>query len=118
MAKKSNVFLTTYNRKHKPCGYWSVDEMNRFLEQIKNTTIPSESCVLFIYAKIEQTVQLGAFQHKNTDDNLNISICPMAQKCKVIYMENCPQQIAAGKCRDDFVINLIGKTLFADKYQK
>ncbi|MBP5794917.1 MAG: hypothetical protein J6W41_02785 [Alphaproteobacteria bacterium] len=121
MAKKSNVFLKTPYNYHagevKPCGYWSPDDINNFLEQLKNTDIPHESCVFSIYATMHQNVSRGR-TYKKDNNSLIISINPANQKCKIRDEKNCIKCIASGKCRDEFVIDLIGKKLFADKYEK
>lgn len=121
MAKKSNVFLRTPNHFHageaKPCGYWSPDEMTQFLEQLKNTDVPHESCAFSVYATMHQNISSG--QTYKTDKNyLTISIYPINQKCKIRDTKNCIKCLASGKCMDEFVINLIGKKLFADKYNQ
>ena len=126
MAKKSNVFLKTSYNYHagevKPCGYLQIGEMSEFFAQIKNAKIPSESCIAAIYTSIASTAL--TMRGKNTQNNAEkfiaeefiIDIYPTNQQCKIKNKANCPKCIAAGKCRDEFVIDLIGKKLFADKY--
>lgn len=123
MAKKSNVFLKTPYNYHagevKPCGYLQIGEMSEFFAQIKNAKIPSESCIAAIYTSIASTAL--TIRGKNTQNNaeeLIIDIYPTNQKCKIRDGKNCIKCIASGKCRDKFVIDLIGKKLFADKYEK
>ena len=122
MAKKSNVFLKTSYNYHageaKPCGRLSISEMSEFFAQIENTKIPSESCITAIYTSIASTAL--TMRGKNTKKDAGefiINIYPTNQQCKIKNKANCPKCIAAGKCCDEFVINLIGKKLFADKYQ-
>ena len=123
MAKKSNVFLKTPYHYHagkvKPCGHLQIGKMSEFFAQIKNAKIPSESCIAAIYTSIASTALTT--REKNTQNNAEefiIDIYPTNQQCKIKNKANCPKCIAAGKCCDEFVINLIGKKLFADKYQK
>lgn len=122
MAKKSNVFLKTSYNYHagevKPCGYLQIGEMSEFFAQIKNAKIPSESCIAAIYTSITSTAL--TMRGKNTQNNAEefiIDIYPTNQQCKIKNKTNCPKCIASGKCRDKFVIDLIGKKLFAEKYQ-
>ncbi len=120
MAK--NVFLKTSYNYHageaKPCVYWTVNGMNTFLEQLKNTDIPVESCILQICAKMTKEVSIAHNNQRDTDKGLIISINPVNRKCKIRDTKNCIKCIASGKCRDEFVIDLIGKKLFADKYNQ
>lgn len=121
MAKKSNVFLKTPYNYHageaKPCGHLQIGEISEFFAQIKNAKIPSESCITAIYTSIASTALI--MRGKNTKNDAGefiINIYPTNQQCKIKNKANCPKCIAAGKCCDEFVINLIGKKLFADKY--
>ena len=125
--KKSNVFLkSSYNYhagEQKSCGYWDVYKMNKWLEQLKSVHIAPESCISSIYTNMTHTVQVTRRGHSYISDYsgaplLTISIYPINQKCKIKDKKNCAKCIAAGKCRDEFVINLIGKTLFPNKYNE
>ncbi len=121
MAKNSNVFLkTSYNfhaGEKTPCGHWSATEMDDFLKQVKRTTIPDDACVISLFASMNKTAWT-AYEHKYYSEELEIYIHPFQKKCAIRDKKNCPRCIANGKCTDEFVINLIGKKLFADKYEK
>ena len=119
--KKSNVFLESSYNYHagetKPCGHWSVEEMTEFLKKIQNTDIPVESCLSSVFASIRENISI-AHDYKTHYESFTISIYPTRQKCAIRDKKNCPKCIATGTCRDEFVINLIGKKLFADKYKE
>ena len=92
-------------------------EMIEFLEKIQNTDIPHESCIMSLSASITRTATT-AYEYKSHSEELNIYMHPFQKKCAIRDKKNCPRCIASGKCRDKFVIDLIGKKLFADKYEK
>jgi len=117
--KKSNVFLTsdqlyTYTSQ-RGCGNLTPDEMNDLYQSIKNSNIPSKSCASSIYAELKQT-SCSAPKFERSSSHLTITINPKKQ-CGIRKDTRCADCIISGKCTDEFVINLIGKKLFANKYQ-
>ena len=119
--QKSNVFLkTSYNfhaGEQMPCGHWSIAEMDDFLAQVKRTHIPDTACVISLFASMKKFAHIG-YRVTSHSEELEIFMNPLRKKCAIRDKKNCPKCIAAGKCHDEFVINLIGKKLFANKYEK
>lgn len=117
--KKSNVFLTTDQlytyTSQRGCGHLTQDEMNNLYQSIKDSNIPSDSCVSSIYAELKHT-SCSALKFERSSSRLTITINPK-KHCGIRKDTRCADCIISGKCRDEFVINLIGKKLFAEKYQ-
>ncbi len=123
MAKKSNVHLKTVEHIYglsgaQPCGHLSADEMNDLIEQIKNAKIPFESCIISMSVDLSQyfcNMKIFKLASKSEHLTINLNTC---KKCGIHKQIHCPKQIASGKCQEEIVIDLIGKKLFADKYNQ
>ena len=130
--KKPNVFLETHDLDHvyrEQCGCWSVADMNKFLQTSQGIQIPHTSCMFGMAAKLTQIARASRIQNMNfqwfklqipsTEKNLTITVnmdC-VDRPCNTPDIKKCLNYIATGKCKDKFTIDLLGKTLFADKYQ-
>ncbi len=120
--KKSNVFLSSaYNLYGlsgcKQCGFMESEQLNKILASLKNIDIPESSCIRSLYTHFERTVSIDKTEKASTEENLIISVWPTAKKCEIKNYKQCTACIANGNCMDEFVIDNIGKKLFADKYQ-
>ena len=111
-----------------PCVNMSIDDMNTMYDKIKNDFIMNSydgRCADITDAKITQTTaeikSLYGIKHKDSykceivlsNPRLVVPCCDALRDCKT-----CLKNIASGKCCDEFIVNTIGKTLFADKYAK
>ena len=119
--KKSNIFLSSaYNlyglSSCKHCGFMKPDDLHKLLENLKNAEIPASSCIHELSTHFEQTDSIDK-REKTTTERLIISVWPVAKTCKIDDYRQCTTYIKKGKCTDKFVIDHIGKKLFADKYQ-
>ena len=122
MAKKSNVFLSSaYNiyglSECKQCGFMDTNTLNEYWKELQNTQIPVSSCLCALATDFSKTTQINKGDKKNTHARLIVSVWPVAPKCTISDCAKCTTCITTGKCMDEFVINLIGKKLFAEKYQ-
>lgn len=125
MAKKSNVFLSSaYNMYGlsgcKQCGFMETNDLNEYWKELQNMEIPASSCVRSLSTDLHRSDRISRIEpyKEITAERLVVSIWPTNKKCSIKEYKNCTKCIAAGKCRDEFVINAIGKKLFADKYQE
>ena len=116
---ESNVFLTSdllYSHL-RGCGRLTFNEMNDLYQLIRDTGIPSESCAASISAELRQTIcNIQIFKKKSDSSRLTIRIQPKKQ-CGIRKDTRCADCIISGKCTDEFVREIIGKRLFAEKYQ-
>lgn len=107
------------------CGNLSTKQIKQYLQEIAdNKTIPVNSCVHNINAKFRMVRETYAFattngpitdnHHTVTMGGLDISVCNR-YGCKC-HREHCFENLASGKCTDEFMIKIIGKKFFADKY--
>lgn len=121
--QKPNVFLSSAFNIHglsgcKQCGVFETNALHGIITDIKNTQIPDTSCIRSLSTNYTEDYLCDMGNGGiSTNERLIISVWPTDKKCAIRDKKNCPRCIAAGKCRDEFVINLIGKKLFAEKYQ-
>ena len=122
MSKKSNVFLSSaYNiyglSGCKQCGFMGTDALNEYWQELQTIEIPASSCLTALNTDFHQTNQINKADNNSTSTRLIVSVWPVAPKCNS-DCNKCTTCIANGNCKDEFVINTIGKKLFAEKYQK
>ena len=129
--QKNNVFLKIKGKYGKtwwhPCGYMSFDDMHTMHEEISKDFVKQRStahCANILSAQVSTTsvsikILKGVTKYKNSYTFLitleNPRLCVPC--CDVLRSKkDCLECIASGKCCDEFIINSIGKKLFADKY--
>lgn len=120
--KKTNVFLSSVYNLYglsgcKRCGFMESDSLNEYWQILKNIEIPATSCIKSLFTDFHQTDSINK-AGKTTTERLIVSVWPVCSKCTPDDYAKCTTRIANGQCKDEFVINLIGKKLFADKYQR
>ncbi len=84
--------------------------------------IPEKSCVygmsLFFNDKLTKSFSVGQKNKIDENSSAGLDIHIQMKNCYKCSRENCFHNVRDGKCTDEFVIDLIGTTLFKDKYQK
>ena len=129
--KKPNVFLETHDLDHiyrEPCGCWTIDDMNKFLQQIQGTKIPHTSCMMGMTAILQQiarvsriqNIDCASFKIPEIEQSLVISVnmdC-VDKPCKTSDIQGYLKRIATNQCKDKFTIETLVNTLFADNNQK
>ena len=61
--------------------------------------------------------KFGTFNRNVSPNILRLIITPNVE-CKCQFSKNCINAIANGECTDKFMIDIIGKQFFTDKYAK
>ena len=122
VPKKTNVFLSSaYNLYGlsgcKQCGYMDIESLNEYRKSLKNIDIPASSCIKALSIDFHQTDNIDKTD-KTSTARLIVSVWPVAPKCAIQDCAKCTTNIINGKCTDAFVVDLIGKQFFADKYAK
>lgn len=117
---KSNIVLQTRDKliTHSiNCGMFFLEDMQNMISKIHNTPI-SKSCLTDITYSLHETVfTFGTTANTNQNLTIEIGTCHVNAPCGVRTNNGCLKCIKNGKCQDKLVIDLIGKKLFADKYQ-
>lgn len=132
-TQTNNVFLqiTETNGTHKiPCGNWSLENMNNMADTVRDTKLTKDCCLVGISANINRTTRNSKVDKMplfgdtkwvlpRETIELVIDINPdcVDKPCGCTSRVDCANCIASGQCTDEFVINLIGKKLFTEKYQ-
>jgi len=107
------------------CGSMPLTKTKKYLQELsKIQDIPQESCLYSVDAKLYNTDNTRVYFNREypsakTDNvvihRLQLTVCNRTgQKC---VHGNCFKNISQGKCTDKFMIEIIGKKLFADKYK-
>ena len=92
------------------------------IQQLSEQNIPFGSCINHISMHFnnrdEVSVNNGITDQIQTKENhfTDLNICYDLVNACHCPTANCLNNIANGKCRDKFIIELIGKNFFADKY--
>ena len=131
-TKKNNVFLKIKDSKNGPhfhsCGHMSLKDINKLYSELYNILSVygvkqlNGKCAHIESAKIT-TTNIKSFKgnHPNTSYELEIILNnprPHVPCCDVLHPKwDCLNCIAEGKCQDEMIIKLLGKKLFAEKYQ-
>lgn len=109
------------------CTQMSKNEIQNYLGKVtKQRTIPKTSCAYNIKhhlqncgcidVLLDQNKQNVECIQKEYSSYMKISVqMTNWRKCP---REACLENIKSGKCTDLFIVNLIGKQFFSDKYQK
>ena len=99
----------------------SSDRVNSLIRKLsRSRKIPDESCIYTItfHCRSNKTLPLNRLTKSTTpslDNELEVHFTTTPHcKCPI---EECLQNLAAGKCTDKFMIENIGKQFFKDKYQ-
>ena len=109
------------------CNPMTKPEIQNYLDTIsKHKNIPYDSCLADIDIRLEYSGNMA--MHLSRDSNgVNSNKKDYASDMKIfvqtVHDRDCPRQeclnnIQNGKCTDRFVIDIIGKQFFADKYAK
>lgn len=112
---------------NQDCGQITAKQAKTYIRELANLrAIPQESClynlsVQFFSHNGQKYYLCGDpnYQpklHKTCNGWMRLKI--NNKSCRKCATEDCLKNICSGKCQDEFVIDLIGKKLFADKYQK
>ena len=108
------------------CEQITADQANAYIRYIANLhTIPQGSClydlsVQFFSHKSQKYYLCGNLDykpelHKTSDGWMTLKI--NNKSCRKCATEDCLKNIYSGKCTDEFACEIIGKKLFAEKYQ-
>ncbi len=111
---------------HQDCGQITAKGAKAYIRELADLrTIPQESClydlsVQFFSHNTHKCYLCGDPNykpklHKTCNGWMSLKI--NNKTCHKCATEDCLKNICSGKCTDEFVINLIGKKLFAEKYQ-
>ena len=103
----------------KYISYECADNINECLSNYKGGPF---NCGSFEMDRFEinqwiSSKKFGTFNRSDAQNILRLIITPNVG-CKCQFSKNCINAIANGKCTDEFMINIIGKQFFSDKYQK
>ena len=126
MVKKFTLSLQIPSYlEHVSCGEMTQVQAEDFLKEIaQHTEIPQDSCLYSLSIDLYNHTDKKYILKNNEHNTQGIQ---EKQKCHIPIEiirknqnkcphERCCHKISEGKCRDEFVINLIGRTLFPDKY--
>jgi len=132
--KKPNVFLETHSLDHiyrEPCGYWSIDKMNKFLQQIQGSKIPHTSCMFGMSATLQQTARISRIQNMDfgflkinipADEKslvISVNMDCVDKPCNTPDIQGCLKRIATNQCKDKFTIEtLVNPLILAKNNQK
>lgn len=109
------------------CNPMTVKEIQDYLDIVaKNKTIPIDSCLYQMNTHIQHCGCIDVLLSRNNFDiestkkdyssYMKISVqMTNSRKCP---REKCLENIKYGKCTDKFMIDIIGKQFFTDKYAK
>jgi len=110
----------------RDCGDITAKRAKTFIQELANlNTIPRESCLYDLSVQLfshngQKYYLCGNPDHKpklrktcNGWMTLKINI----KRCRKCPTEDCLKNIQSGKCTDEFACAVIGKKLFANKYQ-
>lgn len=130
--KTNNVFLQVQetNGTHRiSCGNWSLESMNKMTDMVRDANLTKDSCLVGISAQITRTTYNSKVRViplfgdtkcilPRERKELIIDINPdcVDKPCGCPSRIDCINCIANGKCTDEFVREIIGEKLFADKY--
>lgn len=133
-TKKDNVFLKIKDSKNGPhfysCGYMSTDTIKKLYSELRcilslhDVKQLNGHCAHIESAQITTTsIEIKTFKGNRSRVSYKLEIvlnnpCPHVPCCDVLHPKwDCLNCIAEGKCQDEMIIKLLGKKLFADKYQ-
>ena len=110
------------------CGHMTLNDIKKHLNDIAHISrIPQTSCLYNMHARLFTIngidVKLArpgspSATGKTTNNSVHIDISVKIKNGCKCSNGSCFQNISAGKCTDDFMINIIGKRFFADKYKQ
>lgn len=97
-----------------------------YVKSFTNTTLPSNSCIFEFELQLNYEKDYSTHMNRWTAIttkkelvNSQLSIWyRLNRSLKDGFCQNCLNNIASGKCTDNFVIEHIGKKFFADKYKE
>lgn len=109
------------------CGVITAKQAKAYIREIANLrTIPQDSClydlsVQFFSHNGQKYYLCGNPNykpklHKTCNGWMSLKI--NNKNCRKCATEDCLKNICSGKCTDEFAREIIGKKLFADKYEK
>lgn len=106
------------------CGQISVKKAKKYIQELANyTLIPQDSCLYtlsatFFGSEIEKYFLCCNPKPKiHTKNNYYMRLGIILKNCRKCPRQDCLQNIQSGKCTDEFAREVIGKKLFAEKYQ-
>ena len=105
------------------CGPYSYATLNKLIQDISRTTVPETSCLYSMYAMliydVHTTMYIDHEKHGCTVQPENYAgfflTFRNSRKCPPNV---CIQNIARGKCRDEFLIKEFASVLFSQFYSK
>lgn len=113
---KSNIASTN-------CGSHAPETIKKLMQDLANTPIPLTSCIFNIRARY--TKEYSAKMYVSSDAGSyqpfqyhNASFCIVHRTCRKCARNKCTENIATGKCRDEYVQKNLGATLFPQHYAK
>lgn len=124
--KKDNVLLKIDDHRlgitcDKSCGTMSSEDMKLLYSQIcKEEKGPAIGCLTGLSAELKKcTCNNFLLLTKESEKQLTITmhIAREWTQCRARNSEYCLKNLISGECKDKFVVNLLAKKLFADKYQ-
>ncbi len=119
----------TLNDKQRiKCKPLKLNDAITILRDLSNTAIPDNCCLYDIIADVYQNIRYSTYTFKplswrNTPNFTHTATPSMSIRATLNIPTKCDRSlciknIASGKCRDEFVINNLGKKIFAEKYAK
>jgi hypothetical protein len=124
--KKTNVYVESQDIASNSCvkvlfGEFTQEEINKFFQKLRSTPYPHIGCITEF--KVSQTkVSIFNFLIPNRARNneLHIELTPntIHSECACLSATTCPQCIFDRKCKNDYVIGLIGKSFVTPDYSK
>ncbi len=120
-----NIHDYSYKHAYTSCGDKSWAEIKKYIEFLSTKVIPDDSCVYDLEVDAHEIRSLGfnaerggaplpRESHRQPQARIHINITN-SKNCGTAH---CLENIAAGKCKDAYIIETIGKKFFADKYAK
>ena len=109
------------------CNPMTVKEIQDYLDIVaKNRTIPIDSCLYQMNTHIQHCGCIDVLLSRNNsniestkkDYSSYMKISVQMTNSRKCPREKCLENIKYGKCTDKFMIDIIGKQFFADKYAK
>ena len=106
------------------CGKMSAKQMKDYVKEIAaKKIIPQSSCVHHICAlcNVRDSISTILWHDQNTLKPQKFNSGALDIHITMVNHRNCTRQdcfnnIKNGKCTDEFVIDIIGKKFFADRY--